>query len=148
MLSLSYAVLVASALGVASHLGFFIHGEHGQNGIHILRAAVLLPSLSCLYLIYYANFTRLHAALYTTAVFWSFTLSLWSSMFVYRGFFHPLRNFPGPRGAKYTKLWHSFTAADMKWYKTVNKLHEEYGDYVRTGKPPPAQAPHSLADSS
>jgi hypothetical protein len=148
MLSLPYAALVASGLGVASHLGFFIHGEHGQNGIHILRAAVLLPSLSCLYLIYYADFTRLHAILYTTAIFWSFTLSLWSSMFIYRGFFHPLRNFPGPPGAKYAKLWHSFAAADMKWYKTINKLHEQYGDYVRTGKPPLDQAPRPHADSN
>lgn len=142
MFSLSCAALVASGLGVASHLGFFIRGEHGRNGIHILQAAILLPSLSYLYLIYYADFTSLHAVLYTTAIFWSFTVSLWTSMLIYRGFFHPLRNFPGPSGAKYTKFWHSVAAADMKWYKTVNKMHEAYGDFVRTGKLPDSGTPY------
>lgn len=134
MLSLPYAALVASGLGVASHLGFFMHGEQNSNGIHILRAAVVVPSLSYLYLIYYADFTRLQAVWYTTATFWSFTISLWSSMLVYRGFFHRLHKFPGPSRAKYTKFWHSFAAADMFWYKTVKKLHAQYGDFVRTGK--------------
>jgi hypothetical protein len=134
MLSLPFAALAASGLGVASHLGFFMHGEHGLHGIHILRAAILLPSLTYIYLINYSDFIHLHAILFTTTIFWSYAISVWCSMFVYRGFFHPLRNFPGPSGAKYTKIWHSFAAADFKWYKTVNKLHEQYGDFVRTGK--------------
>lgn len=134
MLVLPYAALAASGLGVASHLGFFIRGEHQENGIHLLRAAVLLPSLCYLYLFKYASFSHLQALLYTTTIFWSFTLSLWASMLIYRGFFHPLRNFPGPTGAKYSKFWHSFKAADFHWYKTVNSLHQQYGDFVRTGR--------------
>ena len=139
MLALSTAALAASACGVVSHLGFFIHGEHNRNGIYILRAAVLLPSLSYLYLIYYHSFTRLQAIVFTTTVFWSFTLSLWSSMLIYRGFFHRLRSFPGPSGAKYSKFWHTFKAADFRWYKKVNALHAKYGDFVRTGKLHPYQ---------
>ena len=134
MLPLPYAALATSGLGVASHLSFFIRGEHHKNGIHILRAAVLLSSLSYLYLIYYASFTRIQAAVFTTTVFWSFTLSLWTSMLIYRGFFHRLHAFPGPVGAKYSKFWHTFAAADMHWYKTINALHKEHGDFVRTGK--------------
>lgn len=134
MLALPYAALAASGFGVASHLGFFIRGEHQKNSIHILRTAVLLPSLCYLYLFNSASFSHVQAFIYTTTLFWSFTLSLWTSMLIYRGFFHPLRKFPGPDGAKYSKLWHSFAAADFHWYKTVNKLHTQYGDFVRTGQ--------------
>lgn len=66
---------------------------------------------------------------------WSI-LSLWTSMLVYRAFFHPLRHFPGPRLAKLSKFWALWQTArsDSKWYQVVEKLHRKYGDYVRTGE--------------
>ncbi|KAL4926701.1 uncharacterized protein BDV17DRAFT_149951 [Aspergillus undulatus] len=77
--------------------------------------------------------------------FWSYTVaflawsslvvSLWTSILVYRAFFHPLKDFPGPFGARLSKFW-SLTKVlqtNIRWYRTLNALHEQYGDFVRTG---------------
>ncbi|KKA24572.1 Benzoate 4-monooxygenase cytochrome P450 [Rasamsonia emersonii CBS 393.64] len=67
---------------------------------------------------------------------WScFVVSLWTSMLVYRAFFHPLHKFPGPFGAKLSKLWtlRKVVQSKLRWYQVLDELHEKYGDYVRTG---------------
>lgn len=63
-------------------------------------------------------------------------LSLWTSMLVYRAFFHSLNKFPGPFPAKLSKFWAlSQTAkSGLKWYQVDEELHHRYGDYVRTGE--------------
>lgn len=62
-------------------------------------------------------------------------LSMWISMLIYRAFLHPLHNFPGPFAAKLTKWWafKELIASKVRWYQVVGKMHEEYGDYIRTG---------------
>lgn len=72
---------------------------------------------------------------------WScFVFSLWTSMLVYRAFFHPLHKFPGPFGAKLTKLWtlRKVIQSGLRWYQVLDELHEQYGDYVRTGQTEPS----------
>ena len=48
----------------------------------------------------------------------TFLVSLWTNMLVYRGFFHPLKNFPGPFGAKFSKFWalNQVLKSKIKWY--------------------------------
>ncbi|KAI0047689.1 putative P450 monooxygenase [Auriscalpium vulgare] len=52
---------------------------------------------------------------------------------VYNLYFHPLSNFPGPRGAAATRLWLAY----MELYKGVSlhlirmQLHDKYGDVIR-----------------
>ncbi|KAF2707633.1 putative benzoate 4-monooxygenase cytochrome P450 [Pleomassaria siparia CBS 279.74] len=60
---------------------------------------------------------------------------IFTSTLVYRAFFHPLRQFPGPTGAKLSKFWTLWKVykADQRWYLQVPELHKKYGDYVRTG---------------
>lgn len=62
-------------------------------------------------------------------------LSLWINILVYRAFFHPLNNFPGPFGAKLSKFWAlgQVVKSKIKWYQVTEELQEQYGDYVRTG---------------
>lgn len=65
-----------------------------------------------------------------------FTLaSLATNILVYRAFFHRLRHFPGPFGAKLSKFWALWQVIESKarYYQVTQRLHEEYGDYVRTG---------------
>ena len=66
----------------------------------------------------------------------SFVLSLWTSMLVYRAFFHPLRNFPGPFGARLSKFWsvNQSIRTGFRFHHVLGQLKEKYGDYVRTGK--------------
>ena len=132
-ITLLQSVAVASGLGVLTHLGYFIRGEHHTQGIYILTTAALFPWISLYSLWHYADFSVLRAAAYSFAIEWSFVISLWTSMLVYRIFFHPLKKFPGPLMAKPSKLWHSIQASKLRWYKDAWDLHAQYGEYVRTG---------------
>ncbi|OOF94575.1 hypothetical protein ASPCADRAFT_26369, partial [Aspergillus carbonarius ITEM 5010] len=62
-----------------------------------------------------------------------YLVSLLSSITIYRAFFHPLRHFPGPFGARISKLWHVWQVRDSKNYRVLDNLHTQYGDFVRTG---------------
>ncbi|KIN08910.1 hypothetical protein OIDMADRAFT_153522 [Oidiodendron maius Zn] len=61
-------------------------------------------------------------------------ISLWANTLIYRAFFHPLNRFPGPYGAKLSKLWvlNKVVQSDLKLYQVADKLQKTYGDYVRT----------------
>lgn len=62
---------------------------------------------------------------------------LFASMVIYRTVFHRLRHFPGPALAKVSKLWHVARCLDSKNHLLLERLHREYGDFVRTGARPP-----------
>lgn len=63
-----------------------------------------------------------------------FYLALFCSIVIYRLFFHRLRHFPGPFGAKVSRFYTaSIASKKIQYYKEVDKLHQEYGDFVRTG---------------
>jgi hypothetical protein len=67
----------------------------------------------------------------------SFNIGLVVSIGIYRLFFHRLRSFPGPFWAKLSRFYAtSLAAKNVQYYKEVKKLHEEYGDFVRTGRCP------------
>jgi cytochrome P450 len=56
------------------------------------------------------------------------------SMTIYRAFFHRLRSFPGPFLARISKFYGvSLASKKFQYYWEAQRLHEEYGDYVRTG---------------
>ena len=58
---------------------------------------------------------------------------LTASIFAYRLFWHPLQSFPGPRLARLSKLLAvpiTFSG-DMPLH--LQRLHQQYGDFVRTG---------------
>jgi cytochrome P450 family 628 len=59
---------------------------------------------------------------------------LYGSMLLYRAFFHRLSQYPGPFLARVTNFY--ITALSMKklhLFEEVQKLHAQYGDYVRLG---------------
>ncbi|KAF4773091.1 benzoate 4-monooxygenase cytochrome P450 [Colletotrichum scovillei] len=64
-----------------------------------------------------------------TILFSSLTTGIYTSMLVYRGLFHRLREFPGPFLAKFTNLYVTFKIWNrMHLHENVRKLHEKYGD--------------------
>ncbi|TVY35049.1 Cytochrome P450 monooxygenase [Lachnellula subtilissima] len=75
------------------------------------------------------------AASQTTAVASvSFLSTLTLSILTYRAFFHPLRNFPGPFGAKFSGFSHVFRIVkESRNHVEVDKLHKKYGEFVRVG---------------
>jgi cytochrome P450 len=63
-----------------------------------------------------------------------YVAGLFSSMLIYRAFFHRLRHYPGPFLAKLSTFY--ITARSVKklhLFEEVQKLHAQYGDYVRLG---------------
>lgn len=79
-----------------------------------------------------ANYSSLSSALLLSINFWGF-LSMWTLL--YRAFWHPLKGFPGPFWAKFSKWWMSKKTWDTQWHmhRVHQSLQARYGDYVRTG---------------
>ncbi|KAI0016900.1 cytochrome P450 [Xylariomycetidae sp. FL0641] len=63
-----------------------------------------------------------------------FNAGAFTSIAIYRLWFHRLRKFPGPTAAKLTRFWAWRQAAKtLQWHVVVQKLHEKHGDFVRIG---------------
>ncbi|KAB8263331.1 cytochrome P450 [Aspergillus pseudonomiae] len=64
----------------------------------------------------------------------SFNIGLVGSISIYRLFLHRLHPFPGPFACKLTRFYSAFLAAKHIQYNVeLKRLHEQYGDFVRTG---------------
>jgi hypothetical protein len=65
----------------------------------------------------------------------SFSTGLLASITLYRLAFHRCRKFPGPTAAKISKFYAArLSAKNVQYYKELEKMHEQYGDFVRTGE--------------
>lgn len=114
--SLEAPCLVAGAVGIVSHILYWVHGHHDPHitkilGLHLgIYVAIASRQVST-----HGAFTGL---LYTTAISASYLGSLFTSITIYRLFFHRLRHFPGPFAAKITKLY-------GPWMAGSGKMHEK-----------------------
>jgi len=122
----------ASLAGVISHLAFFVRGEHHIHAPKYLRlyliSLVILLSINTR-----IRTSILDATISTFLAVASYAFSLFTSMIVYRLYFHRLRHFPGPTLASATKFYHMYHVLSCKQYLFLDSLREEYGDFVRTG---------------
>jgi hypothetical protein len=125
----------AATAGALCHWLYFIHGEHHRAAPQLLTLSVTLPALTCLGL---WNFTQLsisQAVKLTAELAGSYSAALWTSILLYRVFFHRLKRFPGPFMATTSKLWHVLKLAPRSDnFIQLDRLHKQYGDFVRTGK--------------
>jgi hypothetical protein len=79
---------------------------------------------------YYSGIVQ--SILFTTLTYLT-TLS--GSIIAYRlSPIHPLAKYPGPTMGKVTRLWELYKVLGGKKRIYHQKLHEKYGDVVRTGK--------------
>jgi tryprostatin B 6-hydroxylase len=126
--------IASAALGVVLHLVWFIHGEHLIYAPRYFVTALFGPGLLATALWYYLDFTPLWAILNVSAGFVGFYTGLFSSIVIYRVYFHPLRNFPGPPTAKLAQFDHvRNVAGKCNGFKYLDALHQQYGDFVRVG---------------
>ncbi|TVY92722.1 Cytochrome P450 monooxygenase [Lachnellula willkommii] len=133
--TLEAVALVGAVLGVASHLGYFIHGEHHMQGTRIYLSFFAVTTFLFVSVIRLdGNHSYLAASQTTAAASLSYLSTLTLSILTYRVFFHPLRNFPGPFSAKLSNFSHVFRIfKDSRNFIEVDKLHQEYGEFVRFG---------------
>ena len=129
--SLWVEVVIAAGLGVCAHIFFYKHGEHHMEApvlfwVHVCAFAIMFYAKAALKV---SQQTVGEALLLPAA----YIIALFASIVVYRKIFHRLRKFPGPAMASVTKLWHTASTLDCQNHLLLDKLHKQYGDFVRTG---------------
>lgn len=116
--------LAAALLGVVFHLSI-LPIEFEVIMVHFMAASVAI-FFGMIYV-----FGILKALLFTA----SFNTALLTTIAIYRLVFHRCRKFPGPVAAKVSKFHAAWIAAkNVQYYKDLEKMHEQYGDFVRTGE--------------
>ena len=75
-----------------------------------------------------------YALVQASLAFASFNMGTLVSTTIYRLFYHRCRNFKGPFPAKLSRFYATYLNGRAHEYsRELVKLHEQYGDYVRTG---------------
>ena len=115
---------IAIAAGIASHACIFIHNEWHVQAPTLFK----LYSSICFILVILQGLRT------SFLVVSCYAIALFSSMTLYRLFFHPLRKFPGPPLASVTKFWHVYNCLDSKNHILLDRLYHKYGPLIRTGK--------------
>ena len=124
----------AAASGIASHLFVFIHGERHTQGLRILGSLFVSTLIASVYFNQSRGLSVKEAVALSSLLIATYVVAIWTSMVIYRIFFHRLKQFPGPFLAKVTKLYHAYLDSKLRNCDEIKKLHEEYGDIVRIGK--------------
>ncbi|KAH7077315.1 cytochrome P450 monooxygenase-like protein [Paraphoma chrysanthemicola] len=131
---LSLICLYGAGSGVLSHVAYFIRGEHHRQAPSLLIITITAPLLAITTQLFFTDVGFTAALVRSFAALGSFLGALWVSMVTYRLFFHPLRHFPGPFGAKVSKFWHvKQVFPKLQNHRLLASLQKEYGDFVRTG---------------
>lgn len=124
---------IAAGVGVLSHLLYFIRGEHHKHTLQFVQ--ILFVVVPCCILI----FTRLlhvafgQATLLAMGVGAFYLAGLWTSMIMYRAFFHRLNRFAGPWHLKLSKFASFITLRKLDNFRKSYNWHQTYGNFVRTG---------------
>jgi tryprostatin B 6-hydroxylase len=124
----------AAILGLLSHWTYFIHGEHHMQAQ--LYFCIFVASIPVIYYVELRlhNYDSSDVIRAETEVFGAFLLSLFASMTIYRLFFHRLRHFKGPLGARISKIWHVWHVRHSQNHLVLDNLQQKYGTFVRTGE--------------
>ena len=96
--------------GLVAHHGFFIRGEWHMSSVKILST---------------------HAAL-GVLLFWVLRRTNDALADVFRA----ITAITGWKLAAVTKFWHIFYIRDSRNFRFLQRMHEKYGQFVRTGKRP------------
>ncbi|KAJ5837014.1 benzoate 4-monooxygenase cytochrome P450 [Penicillium robsamsonii] len=126
----------AFGAGIAAHLIIFRRGEWDVAATKIpVGLFILQICIFSYYLLVSGPSTSIYTALWlvgqiTLGLIAGITVSILS----YRAFFHRLNSFPGPFPARLS-MWYvtSLYARNPDAFNTVRGLHQQYGDFVRTG---------------
>jgi hypothetical protein len=120
--------------GVLTHQVIFIRGEWEKYTplvAKIYGVVELLLSAYLLNLVFRDNEfykpMEIHFTLFT-----GYLVGIFGSICTYRLFFHRLRDFPGPLGAKVSGFWSIIVSVpSFKFHQRVQELHKKHGDFVR-----------------
>lgn len=120
---LSRQCLAGATVGLLSHILYFIRGYHDTQTLGIIIAHIAG----------YTTLLVLSNLSTATLIFASYLSTLFTSITIYRLFFHRLRRFPGPLAAKITRLYGPYTNRHGRMHQEQTALFQKYGDIVRIG---------------
>ena len=121
-------------LGVFLHLTWFIHGEHIRYAAKLFVFVLFGPAEIATGLWYYLDYTPIGAISSVLVAFGSFYTGMFSSITIYRLFFHPLRKFPGPPHLRLSQFnYVREVARNCDGFRYLDQLHNQYGPFVRVG---------------
>lgn len=124
--------IAAAIAGAASHICYFNRGEHHFYGAMYVQAFTAAFVAAVIALSQQGQSLG-EAIAQVTSIAFFYLAGLYTSLVTYRSLFHSLNKFPGPFGARISKFWLSAQLKDSDAFRKVQKLHEEYGDFVRVG---------------
>lgn len=119
--------------------GCTLPSEHPKVEVDYLIWHYLALSTGVFSALVYAYLSLTNSSLFQAAakallVGVSFNTGLTLSIAVYRLFFHRLRNFPAPLGARLSRFYTvKLAAKNVQYNVEVAKMHEKCGDFIRTG---------------
>lgn len=130
-----FPLAVAIASGIISHLLIFIRGEWHLWTSQIVQVHSLI-ALSIFAIAYQMQGMNklVDAAISTLVLCTAYTVTLCTSITIYRIFFHRLKTFRGPFLASVTKFWHVWQCRTSQNHLVLDQLRETYGNIVRTGR--------------
>ncbi|GCB28196.1 tryprostatin B 6-hydroxylase [Aspergillus awamori] len=125
----------AAGFGLLSHVSLFRTNFPVEDYLFILLALYVVAVLSTAYAyLTLTQFSVAQALLRVILISSAFNTGLISSIGIYRLFFHRLHHFPGPVGAKISRFYNAYLAGkDLQYNVEIARLHQEYGDFIRTG---------------
>ena len=126
-------LLACCLAGVASHLCYFIRGEHHRHVGRLATFVVVVPVTFTALIVQFSDIPLGLACRLTFLMTSAYAAGLFSSITIYRAFFHRLRQFPGPVAMRITKFAHMYRSRKLDNYLQLGSLRKQYGDFVRTG---------------
>jgi hypothetical protein len=129
---LGFSCNVAAVAGLLSHALYFIHGFRNNDVVSIILVHAGAGAALAWHTITSLGLSQ--GLLLYTAISASYFVALFLSIGTYRLFLHRLSRFPGPSLAKISKLYSGpWLARNGKIHEEYFKMHEKYGDFIRTG---------------
>jgi hypothetical protein len=133
----STASIAAFVVGVTAHLFIFRFGEWDLWTMRILSFFTLLYAAGTFALLKFPTqnaISTLAAVRLVGTLELSLVSGIFTSMLIYRGFFHRLQRFPGPFLARFSNFYATrLSAKKLHLYEETQRLHKRYGDIVRLG---------------
>jgi hypothetical protein len=128
---------ISFSIGVLLHLTLFRHGEWDLYTTKLVVSMAATQALLMYLLMHHQNdgpVSLLHALTTASKYVLMLVTGVFISILVYRMAFHRLNTFPGPFTARLSNLFGtSLWLKKYQVYNEIQKLHSQYGDYVRVG---------------
>lgn len=136
LLETSHKLLALGGIsGISAHILIYRHGEWDLHAPAIFMSYTS-TLLSAMILEHAAAWTGAPYSIPLINTVLCHIAGIYVSMLMYRAFFHRLAEFPGPFLARLSNFYvTALSAKKMQLYNEVQKLHRQYGDYIRIGKP-------------